>query len=66
MLFAQVYFQDKDFVNSLKHTEIAISLVESKNKQPKENWLTLQRATYYELKQPKQVTKVMEKISSPI
>ncbi len=62
MLFAQVYFQDKDFVNSLKHTEIAISLVESKNKQPKENWLTLQRATYYELKQPKQVTKVMEKL----
>lgn len=62
MLFAQAYFQDKDFVNSLKHTEVAISLVEEKNKQPKENWLTLQRATYYELKQPKQVTKVMEKL----
>lgn len=62
MLFAQVYFQDKDFVNSLKHIEIAVSLVEVKNKLPKENWLTLQRATYYELKQPKQVTKVMEKL----
>jgi hypothetical protein len=62
MLFAQVYFQDKDFVNSLEHIEIAVSLVEAKNKLPKENWLTLQRATYYELKQPKQVTKVMEKL----
>ncbi len=62
MLFAQVYYQDKDFVTSLKHTEIAIQLVEANNKAPKENWLTLQRAAYYELKQPKQVTKVMEKL----
>ncbi len=62
MLFAQVYYQDKDFVNSLKHSEMAISLIEAKNKVPKENWLTLQRATYYELKQPQQVTKVMEKL----
>lgn len=62
MLFAQVYYQDKDFVNSLKHSEMAIRLIEAKNKVPKENWLTLQRATYYELKQPQQVTKVMEKL----
>ena len=62
MLFAQVYYQDKDFTNSLKHSETAIRLVEAKNKIPKENWLTLQRATYYELQQPKQVTKVMEKL----
>ncbi|TYK64403.1 tetratricopeptide repeat protein [Colwellia echini] len=62
MLFAQVYYQDKDFVNSLKHTEMAIESVEAEGKDPKENWLTLQRATYYELKQPKQVTKVMEKL----
>jgi tetratricopeptide (TPR) repeat protein len=41
---------------------MAISLIEAKNKVPKENWLTLQRATYYELKQPQQVTKVMEKL----
>ncbi len=62
MLFAQVYYQDKDFVNSLKHSEMAIRLIEAKNKVPKENWLTLQRATYYELQQPQQVTKVMEKL----
>lgn len=62
MLFAQVYYQDQNFVSSLKHIEKAIQLVEVKNKLPKENWLTLQRATYFELKQPKQVTKVMEKL----
>ncbi len=62
MLFAQIYYQDKDFVNSLKHTQTAINLAEAENKIPKENWLTLQRAAYYELKQPKQVTKVMEKL----
>jgi len=62
MLFAQVYYQDKDFVNTLLHIDQAISLVEAKNKLPKENWLILQRATYYELKQPEQVTKVMEKL----
>lgn len=62
MLFAQVYYQDKDFVNSLNHSEMAIRLIEAKNKVPKENWLTLQRATYYELQQPQQVTKVMEKL----
>jgi len=62
MLFAQVYYQDKDFVNTLKHIDKAIGLVEAKDKLPKENWLILQRATYYELKQPEQVTKVMEKL----
>ncbi|KGJ89149.1 tetratricopeptide repeat protein [Colwellia psychrerythraea] len=62
MLFAQVLYQDKNFVSSLKHIERAINLVEVKNKLPKENWLTLQRASYYELKQPRQVTKVMEKL----
>lgn len=64
MLFAQVYYQDKDFANTLVHIDKAIALVEAKNKHPKENWLILQRATYYELEKPKQVTKVMEKLVS--
>lgn len=62
MLFAQVYYQDKDFENSLTHIEKAMDLAAAKNKQPKENWLTLQRATYYELNEPVAVTKVMEKL----
>lgn len=62
MLFAQVYFQDKQFVDSLMHIENAMIAAKKENKTPKENWLVLQRATHYELEQPKQVTKVMEQL----
>jgi hypothetical protein len=37
-------------------------LAESANEIPKENWLILQRANYFELKQPKKVTKVLENL----
>ncbi|MBU2926516.1 hypothetical protein Q4506_16430 [Colwellia sp. 4_MG-2023] len=62
MLFAQVYYQDKQFVDSLMHIENAIKIAELDNKIPKENWLILKRATHYELNQPKQVTEVMEQL----
>lgn len=62
MLFAQVYFQDKQFVDSLMHIENAMIAAQKDNITPKENWLVLQRATHYELNQPKQVTKVMEQL----
>ena len=62
MLFAQIYYQDKHYVDSLLHIENAISTAKSDNKEPKENWLVLKRATHYELDQPKQVTKVMEQL----
>lgn len=62
MLFAQVYYQDKQFINSLTHIESAIAVSLQKGKQPKENWLTLKRATHYELNQPKKVTQVMEQL----
>ncbi len=62
MLFAQIYYQDKQFIDALIHIENAIYLVEEKNKLPKENWLILKRAAHFELDQPKQVTKVMEQL----
>ena len=62
MLFAQVYYQDKKFNKSIQHIDQAIALAKAKNKLAKENWLTLQRAAYYELKQPVMVTKVMEEL----
>ncbi|MCW8864655.1 MAG: hypothetical protein OQK22_07175, partial [Colwellia sp.] len=62
MLFAQIYYQDKRYVDSLMHIENAIRAAKKENKVPKENWLVLQRATHYELNQPKQVTKVMEQL----
>ena len=60
MLFAQVYYQDKDFVNTLMHIDNATRSVATKDQLPKESWLILQRATYYELRQPRKVTQVME------
>lgn len=60
ILFAQVYYQDKQFAPSLAAINKAIDEALLKNKLPKENWLILQRANYYELKQPKKVTEVLE------
>ena len=62
MLFAQVYYQNKQYQASLTRVEQAIALAKTDNKLPKENWLILQRANYFELKQPENVTKVMEKL----
>ncbi|TPH14214.1 tetratricopeptide repeat protein [Litorilituus lipolyticus] len=62
ILFAQVHYQDKQYDKSLAAINDAIAMTEQENKIPKENWLILQRAAYYELKQPEQVTKVMEKL----
>jgi tetratricopeptide (TPR) repeat protein len=60
ILFAQVYYQDKQFESSLIGINKAIELTILKSKLPKENWLILQRANYYELKQPNKVTEVLE------
>ena len=62
VLFAQVYYQDKQFEQSITYINLAIADVEQKNELAKENWLILQRAAYYELKQPKKVTGVLEKL----
>ncbi len=62
ILFAQVHYQSKQYQQSLDYINQAIAQVELENKLPKENWLILQRAAYYELKQPEQVTKVIEQL----
>lgn len=62
VLYAQNYFQTKKYAEAVASISQAIELTEAKNKLPKENWLVLQRAAYYELKQPEKVTEVMEKM----
>jgi len=62
MLFAQIYYQDKQYIDALMHIESSIKTASEANKLPKENWLTLKRAAHYELNQPKEVTKVMEQL----
>lgn len=62
MLFAQMYYQDKQYINSLIHIENAIKITKTEEKTPKENWLILKRAVHYELEQPKKVTQVLEQL----
>ena len=62
ILFAQVYYQDKKYSNALTHINQAVDMANAKGETPKENWLILQRAAYYELKQPHKVTAVMEQL----
>jgi len=62
MMFAQIYYQDKQFEKVITEVERAISLAQQSNATVKENWLILQRASYYELKQPAQVIKVIEQL----
>ncbi|WP_085297781.1 tetratricopeptide repeat protein [Cognaticolwellia mytili] len=62
IMFAQIYYQDKQFDNVITEVAQAIALAEQKASAIKENWLILQRASYYELKQPLQVVKVMEQL----
>lgn len=62
IIFAQVYYQDKNYQDTLKHTLSAIELEKDKGGIAKEQWLILQRAAYYELKQPKNVAKVIEQL----
>jgi len=62
VLFAQIFYQDKKYQQSLDYVTRAINGSVDNKELPKENWLILQRAIYFELKQPKNVTKVLEKL----
>jgi len=62
VLFAQVHYQNKQYKQSLSYVSKAIEQSETANEVPKENWLILQRASYFELKQPIDVTRVIENL----
>ncbi|MGM0430798.1 MAG: tetratricopeptide repeat protein [Pseudomonadota bacterium] len=62
VLKAQAYYQADKHQEALPLIDKAIAAADSKNKMPDENWLILKRALHYELQQPKQVAKVMERL----
>jgi tetratricopeptide (TPR) repeat protein len=62
VLFAQVYYQNKEYQQSLNYVSKAVAQSIAANEIPKENWLVLQRANYFELKQPIEVTSVIENL----
>ncbi|WP_111977928.1 tetratricopeptide repeat protein [Algibacillus agarilyticus] len=62
VLLAQAHYAKKDYQSALKPLQTAIDLTEADQKIPEENWLVLQRAIYYELKQPAKVAQVLERM----
>lgn len=60
VLKAQASYQNKEFQNALTFISKAISESKAKQMVGEESWYVLQRAIYFELEQPKQVTKVLE------
>ncbi|TQV72166.1 hypothetical protein FLL45_18270 [Aliikangiella marina] len=59
---ARILYAQKDWQGSLKSIDNAIAYREAEKKVAKENWLSLKRALHFELKQPKKVTEVSEKL----
>lgn len=62
VLKAQAYYQADKHREALPLIDKAIAAADEKKKIPDENWLILKRALHYELEQPEQVAKVMERL----
>ncbi len=62
LIKAQAMYQMKDFERASSYINQAVRLVEAQDKVPEENWYVLQRAIYYELKQPEKVRDVLIKM----
>lgn len=62
VLKANAYYAMKKYPNALESISSAVAEAEKAGKKPKENWLVLERALHFELKQPMKVTIVSEKL----
>ncbi len=62
ILKAQALYQDKQYKDAGSLIETAIAAHEAEGYLPDENWLVLQRAIYYELKQPVKVKDTIAKL----
>lgn len=59
---AQAYYQNKQYAEAAEFITAAVQGHEAEGMLPDEGWLILQRAVYYELKQPKKVKDVILKL----
>ena len=59
---AQAYYQNKQYVEAEEYITAAVQGHEAEGMLPDEGWLILQRAIYYELKQPEKVKNVILKL----
>lgn len=62
LLKAQAMYQQKNYTQASEYINTAVSMVEAEDKVPEEGWFILQRAIYYELKQPGKVKDVLVKM----
>lgn len=64
VLKAQAMYQQKDYASAAEYIDTAIQVQEDNPDDgiADENWYILQRAIYYELKQPKKVTEILVKL----
>lgn len=61
-LKANASYQAKDYKSAVQFINTAINLHDAENKDVKENWYVLLRASYYSLNQPKDVVRVLEEM----
>jgi len=62
VLKAQAHYQNKNYAESARYIELAIDGHEADGYLPDEGWLILQRAVYYEMKQPEKVKEILAKM----
>ncbi|GAA0369002.1 hypothetical protein GCM10009092_36570 [Bowmanella denitrificans] len=62
LIKAQAMYQMKDYERASRFINQAVAMVEKEGKVPEENWFVLQRAIFYELKQPEKVRDVLVKM----
>ena len=62
VLKAQASYQGKDYKAAAKYIDLALAEAKAQEVEPKENWFVLQRAAYFELKQPKKVASILEEM----
>ena len=62
VLKAQASYQGKDYQNAAQYIDLALAEAKEQEVEPKENWFVLQRAAYFELKQPKKVASILEEM----
>ncbi|QJR80287.1 tetratricopeptide repeat protein [Alteromonas pelagimontana] len=62
VLKAQAYYQNKQYAEAAKFISEAVADQEAEGMLPDESWLILQRAVFYELKQPEKVRDVLIKM----
>lgn len=64
ILYAQAYYQQQKYAEAKAPILKALSIAKARKQEPKENWLGLLRAVFYELKDYPSATRVMEILAS--